>query len=207
VSVDRAEPDVRVQEAEGADVDRVGESQEPEVTVTTAEGEPQIDYQSDDPNVQVEQQEAEVTIEQAEPDVTVVQPDEQQQEPTEEEQAAQQQEPTEEEQAAQQQEQEEQQAAQQLPGQLQDYIGQDAYNAEGNTIGEVEAAVRDPETGQEYFVINYGGFLGIGDKSVSVEIDRFRVGENDRLVAPEMTEQELDQMEEYDATQYEQIAG
>ncbi len=67
--------------------------------------------------------------------------------------------------------------------------------------------MRDPESGDMFFVINYGGFLGIGDKSVAVPLDRFNVGENDRLIAPQLTEQELDQMEAYDATQYEQITG
>jgi sporulation protein YlmC with PRC-barrel domain len=63
------------------------------------------------------------------------------------------------------------------------------YNARGNELGDVEDVLIGPNN-QNFLVVAYGGFLGLGERRVVLPLDRFQV-QNDRLVIQGMTEDQL----------------
>jgi hypothetical protein len=74
--------------------------------------------------------------------------------------------------------------------------GQKVVNASGQELGEIERVVR--MDGQEYVVVQHGGFLRIGDSETAVPLDRL-TRRGDQFVLRAMTEEELDRMPEFDA--------
>ena len=63
-------------------------------------------------------------------------------------------------------------------------IGTDVRNRQGETLGDIKDFVLDLETGRvRYAVLDFGGFLGIGDKYFAVPLEAFRPDtESERLV-------------------------
>jgi len=49
------------------------------------------------------------------------------------------------------------------------------YNVAGNTIGKVDDIILTPAHGASYFIIDVGGFLGIGSKRIAVPSSLFRI--------------------------------
>ncbi|WP_372423533.1 PRC-barrel domain-containing protein [Salinarimonas chemoclinalis] len=71
------------------------------------------------------------------------------------------------------------------------------WGADGEEIGEVEEVVVGAD-GTHYIVLEVGGFLGIGDDDVAIPMDRFAARGDEGLVLVSMTEEELEQMAEYE---------
>ena len=63
----------------------------------------------------------------------------------------------------------------------------DGYNFDdinGEGVGEVGGILLDPQTGQiQYLLVNYGGFLTLGQSQVPVPLNAFTMVDNDTLVA------------------------
>lgn len=57
-------------------------------------------------------------------------------------------------------------------------------NAQGDDLGTIEDLMIDPSTGRvEYAVLDFGGFLGIGDKFFAVPLEAFEVDRtNERMM-------------------------
>ena len=51
--------------------------------------------------------------------------------------------------------------------------------------------------------MSVGGFLGIGDKKVAVPLDQLQLGEDETYLMSAETEEQLEQMPEYDEQQYQ----
>ncbi|WP_029029626.1 PRC-barrel domain-containing protein [Salinarimonas rosea] len=73
----------------------------------------------------------------------------------------------------------------------------EVWGANGEEIGEVEEVVVGAD-GTHYIVLEVGGFLGIGDDDVAIPMDRFAARGDEGLVLVSMTEDELEQMAEYE---------
>lgn len=78
-----------------------------------------------------------------------------------------------------------------------DLVGTEVYSSRGDEVGEIERVLRD-ENGQiDEVVVEFGGFLGLGDEEVVVPQDRVRMEPGNDRVIVEMTEEELEQLPEY----------
>ncbi|WP_372619822.1 PRC-barrel domain-containing protein [Falsiroseomonas sp.] len=82
---------------------------------------------------------------------------------------------------------------------VQSLIGTDVYGANGREAGEVENLLIDNSGRVRAAVIEWGGFLGIGERRAMVPIERIRLGAagNDRALL-EMTREELEALPRYD---------
>jgi len=69
-----------------------------------------------------------------------------------------------------------------------DYIGKGVYNAENKSIGDVNDLIFEEKGGIVAAVIGVGGFLGIGEKSVAVPMDKITVGRENNEVKLTTTE-------------------
>jgi sporulation protein YlmC with PRC-barrel domain len=88
-----------------------------------------------------------------------------------------------------------------------DLKGKKVYNDPGDEVGTVDSIVRDKKTNRVEAVIAEGGFLGIGEHKVTIALqDLGKRG--DGLLAPAgTTKQTLDNMPQYDESNYEKVNG
>jgi len=111
--------------------------------------------------------------------------------------------------AAQQQqaEGEQQQAATEprQPISIEKVLGAEVVTAAGEEVGEIEDVVLD-QHGEYYAVLSVGGFLGIGEKKVAVPLDELQLREDQVYLMAAATEEQLEQMPEYDEQQYRPYA-
>ncbi len=76
-----------------------------------------------------------------------------------------------------------------------DLKGKNVYDASGKKVGEVKDAVI--ESGQlKQVVIEYGGFLGIGEKAAAVPVEKLQMS-GDRIVGSSLTRESLEAMPEF----------
>ena len=59
-----------------------------------------------------------------------------------------------------------------------DYIGKSVYNAENESIGDVNDLIIEENGGVVAAVIGVGGFLGIGEKNVAVPMDKIDMAQD-----------------------------
>jgi putative membrane protein len=74
-------------------------------------------------------------------------------------------------------------------------------NDKGDEVGEIKDVVMRDNT--YYAVLAVGGFLGIGDKNVAIPLDELKLGEDEAYLMSAETEEQLEAMPAYEATQYE----
>lgn len=83
-------------------------------------------------------------------------------------------------------------------------LGAEVVNSRGETIAEISDIVRARAGGDDlYAILEVGGFLGIGDKTVALAMDEFEVGPDGQIVLPRTTEDQLERMPPYDPQGYE----
>jgi putative membrane protein len=80
-------------------------------------------------------------------------------------------------------------------------LGAPVVNDQGDEVGEIKDVVMKDKT--YYAVLAVGGFLGIGDKDVAIPLDKLKLGENEAYLMSAETEEQLEAMPAYEATQYE----
>jgi hypothetical protein len=80
-------------------------------------------------------------------------------------------------------------------------VGKTVVSQQGEEIGEIEEIVMDNDTQKHLAVVDVGGFLGIGEKSVAVEFDQLELSDDGR-VQSDLTRETLQSQPEYDAAQY-----
>jgi len=97
-----------------------------------------------------------------------------------------------------------QQAATQPQGEIsiEEVLGSSVVNSAGEEIAEIEDIVLD-ENQEYYAILSVGGFLGIGDKKVAVPLDQLQLSEDKVYLMTAETEEQLEQMPEYDEDQYQ----
>jgi putative membrane protein len=101
----------------------------------------------------------------------------------------------------------EQQAATepQQPISIDEVLGSRVVNAAGEEVATIDDLVID-QSGQQYAVLSVGGFLGIGDKKVAVPLDELQLSEDEVYLMTAATEEQLEQMPEYDEEQFQPYA-
>ena len=71
------------------------------------------------------------------------------------------------------------------------------YNERGQNLGDVDQVIADKSGHQTYIVLAHGGFLGLFQDEVALPISRLTL-RNDRLVVGGMTEQDVENMQDWD---------
>ena len=87
---------------------------------------------------------------------------------------------------------------------IEEVLGASVVNAEGDEVAEIEDVVLG-QGDQYYAILSVGGFLGIGDKKVAVPFDQLQLGEDEVYLMSGETEEQLEQMPEYDEEQYQPL--
>jgi len=94
-------------------------------------------------------------------------------------------------------------AAQQQPRYMvraSNLIGFSVRNRQGETLGNIEDLVVDPETGSiEYAVLSSGGFFGFGSNYYAVPLDKLHVQPGENTAILEVSRRQLEQMPAFDA--------
>jgi len=184
---------------------------EPEVTVEQAE--PEVAVEQAQPEVSVEQAEPKVEVSQAEPEVTLRQGGQQPEsaaQQSERERLAEQQQRAGERRAGQQRPdlegQREQQGADAVGGALapEQLVGESVHSSEGEEIGEISGVAQSRQDSQMHALVDVGGFLGIGQRTVALPVARLEVDHEGKLMTS-MTREELESLPEYDSQQYAEI--
>jgi putative membrane protein len=80
-------------------------------------------------------------------------------------------------------------------------LGAPVVNDQGDEVGEIKDVVMKDNA--YYAVLAVGGFLGIGDKNVAIPLDGLKLGEDEAYLMSAQTEEQLEAMPAYEATQYE----
>src|SRR3546814_10345473 len=79
-------------------------------------------------------------------------------------------------------------------------VGRNVIGADGQPLGKVADVVVDPETGQmSRLVIESGGFLGIGAKTVAVDLAEADIRPEEGIFLSSMTQADIETMPEFRA--------
>ncbi len=87
-----------------------------------------------------------------------------------------------------------------------DIVGKAVVSAEGEEIGDVQEVVQDAASGEQFAVVDVGGFLGVGQKSIVIGFDELKVSGDDRLQS-DLTRETLQTETEYSPGDYEPVSG
>lgn len=87
---------------------------------------------------------------------------------------------------------------------IDDIEGTAVRDANGDSIGEVDEVVRGKSDNALYFVVDVGGFLGLGEREVAIPADRFTRTKN-HFVLASATKAELEAHEEYTEDRYVEV--
>jgi sporulation protein YlmC with PRC-barrel domain len=71
----------------------------------------------------------------------------------------------------------------------------DVFDANGKKIGEVDAVLQDKSGEVKGVVVEYGGFLGFGEKGAVVGIDQLKL--SDGTIITDLSEDQLSQRPEW----------
>jgi putative membrane protein len=80
-------------------------------------------------------------------------------------------------------------------------LGAPVVNDKGDEVGEIKDVVM--KNNAYYAVLAVGGFLGIADKNIAIPLDELKLGEDEAYLMSAQTEEQLEAMPAYEATQYE----
>ncbi len=81
---------------------------------------------------------------------------------------------------------------------LEDLIGRDVYDANGNKLGEVADVILDSSTREATVaIVDHGGFLGLGTKQAPIDINMMHA-QGDRIVIDGMTKEQIQAMQDFD---------
>lgn len=86
--------------------------------------------------------------------------------------------------------------------QVSEIEGMDVKNQNGEKLGKVDKVVVSTDANKLYGIVSVGGFLGIGDKHVPIELERFELRDNELVLSTSMTEDELKNTQAYNEENY-----
>lgn len=76
-------------------------------------------------------------------------------------------------------------------------VGKAVYGSDDEQVGEVSEVLMDGSGNAQRVVIDRGGFLGIGEKHIAIELDRLTI--TDDRVSVDMTDEQIAEIPEYEA--------
>jgi len=80
----------------------------------------------------------------------------------------------------------------------QEMMGKNVITEDGRTVGEVEDVLMRNRNRASHVVVGAGGFLGVGERNVALDVDRLRwSGDRNALVAMDMSRDQIASMPEY----------
>jgi len=86
-------------------------------------------------------------------------------------------------------------------------IGMKVQGTDGKNLGKIRDLVIDPEYGDiEYAVLDFGGFLGIGDKYFAVPWDALQKTENGKKIALDTTKRDLKKAPGFDKNNWPDLS-
>jgi len=88
---------------------------------------------------------------------------------------------------------------------VEEIVGKEVVSQQGEEIGEIEDVVVDTSSQMKLAVIDVGGFLGIGEKSVAVSFDQLELSDDGRIRS-DLTRETLESQPEYDPAQFGEAA-
>ncbi|MFN7093605.1 MAG: PRC-barrel domain-containing protein, partial [Allorhizobium sp.] len=91
-------------------------------------------------------------------------------------------------------------AARDVPLTVADIKNYDIVGANGNNLGDIEEVVSVND--RLYAVVTSGGFLGLGKNRAAVPLSSLYVTDEQTLLGPNVTEQQIDGMANFDSTDY-----
>lgn len=75
-------------------------------------------------------------------------------------------------------------------------VGKDLYGADNEKVGEIDNVVMGSDNRANSVLVDIGGFLGIGAKTVAIPVAQLRA-DGDRVVAQNLTKEQAKGMQEY----------
>jgi len=84
-------------------------------------------------------------------------------------------------------------------------VGKTVVSQQGEEIGEIDDVVMDEASQQQLAVVDVGGFLGVGEKTVAVSFDQLQLSDDGRIRS-DLTRETLQSQPEYDPAQYGEAA-
>ena len=91
-------------------------------------------------------------------------------------------------------------ATRDVPLTVADIKDYDIVGANGNDLGDIEDVVSVDN--RLYAVVTSGGFLGLGEERAAVPLSALYVTEEETLLGPNVTEQQIDGLANFDSTRY-----
>lgn len=86
-------------------------------------------------------------------------------------------------------------------------IGMKVEGTDGKSLGKIRDLVIDPEDGDvQYAVLDFGGFLGIGDKYFAVPWDALNKTENGKKIALDTTKRDLKKAPGFDKNHWPDLS-
>jgi sporulation protein YlmC with PRC-barrel domain len=85
-------------------------------------------------------------------------------------------------------------------------VGKPIVSRDGEEIGSVDEVVSDPTSQQKFAVVDVGGFLGVGQKSIVIPFDELQMSGDDRIQS-DLTRETLQTKTEYSPGDYESVTG
>ena len=84
-----------------------------------------------------------------------------------------------------------------------DLIGKKVQNIDGKKLGDIKDLVINPEDGDvQYAVLDFGGFLGIGDKYFAVPWEALRLTEDQKAVVLDVSKKDLKKAPGFDKSHW-----
>ncbi len=84
-------------------------------------------------------------------------------------------------------------------------VGKTVVSAEGEEIGEVQEVVQDPASSEQFAVVDVGGFLGVGQKSVVIAFSELQTSSGGDRLESNLTREGLQTKTEYSPEEYEPV--
>ena len=195
-------------------VEQVGEAAvtyeqaEPQVTINQAEGEPQIQIEQMEGGGQAGEEQAAGLRDSEDPNQAPEEQEGQQQAAAGQGQDSEDPNQTPEMQEGQQQAtatQTGEQAQAGGEGQMQsiavsDLQGMQVFTERGEQAGEVSGLVQSTADNKMYVVIDHGGLLGLGEKTVALSLEGLLL-QGDRIIVPSLTDEEIEALPEFEASE------
>jgi sporulation protein YlmC with PRC-barrel domain len=89
-----------------------------------------------------------------------------------------------------------------------DLIGKKVQSNEGKKLGEIKDLVIDPEEGNiEYAVLDFGGFLGIGDKYFAVPWEALNFTPDQKAIVLDVSKKDLKQAPGFDKNNWPDLGS
>ena len=89
-----------------------------------------------------------------------------------------------------------------------DLIGMKVEGTDGKKLGDIKDLVVDPMDGDiDYAVLDYGGFLGVGDKYFAVPWEAFKFSDDGKKVILDVTKKDLKQAPGFDKKHWPDLSS